>query len=82
MPLCKSKTCFICLWSVQRGKPAAASVAVWEMFYCESAYDGLMEAQICVGVCDGSLRPHFNESCPLPYQKLAMKCWAQNPEDR
>jgi len=56
--------------------------AVWEMFYCESAYEGLMEAQICVGVCDGSLRPHFNDTCPLPYQKLAKQCWAQNPEDR
>ena len=52
------------------------------MFYCESAYEGLMEAQICVGVCDGSLRPHFNETCPLPYQKLARQCWAQDPEDR
>ena len=58
------------------------SAAVWEMFYCMAAYEGLMDAQICVGVCDGSLRPHFNESCPLPYQKLAMQCWAQNPEDR
>lgn len=58
------------------------SAAVWEMFYCMAAYDGLMDAQICVGVCDGTLRPHFNESCPLPYQKLAMQCWAQNPEDR
>ncbi len=55
---------------------------MWEMFYCESAYEGLMEAQICVGVCDGSLRPHFNDTCPLPYQKLAKQCWAQNPEDR
>jgi len=55
---------------------------VWEMFYCESAYEGLMEAQICVGVCDGSLRPQFNDTCPLPYQKLAKQCWAQNPEDR
>ena len=57
-------------------------MTVWEMFYCESAYEGLMEAQICVGVCDGSLRPHFNETCPLPYQKLARQCWAQEPEDR
>ena len=46
------------------------------------AYEGLMEAQICVGVCDGSLRPQFNETCPLPYQRLAIQCWAQNPEDR
>lgn len=56
--------------------------AVWEMFYCEAAYDGLMEAQICLGVCDGSLRPQFNETCPLAYQKLANQCWAQDPEAR
>lgn len=56
--------------------------AVWEMFYCEAAYEGLMEAQICVGVCDGSLRPHFNETCPLAYQKLATQCWAQDPAKR
>ena len=52
------------------------------MFYCDAAYDGLMEAQICVGVCDGSLRPKFNNTCPLAFQKLATQCWAQNPEER
>ena len=56
--------------------------AVWEMYYCEAAYEGLMEAQICLGVCDGSLRPQFNETCPLAYQKLASQCWAQDPEER
>ena len=60
----------------------SAHAAVWEMFYCESAYEGLMEAQICVGVCDGSLRPQFNETCPLAYQKLATQCWSQDPEER
>lgn len=62
------------------GRPHRA--AVWEMFYCESAYEGLMEAQICLGVSEGSLRPQFNETCPLPYSKLALQCWAQNPEER
>ena len=52
------------------------------MFYCEAAYEGLMEAQIYLGVCDGSLRPLFNETCPLAYQKLATQCWAQDPEER
>ncbi|KAL0038667.1 hypothetical protein WJX79_002430 [Trebouxia sp. C0005] len=64
------------------GDVYAFGIMMWEMFYCESAYEGLMEAQICVGVCDGSLRPQFNDTCPLPYQKLAKQCWAKNPEDR
>ena len=65
-----------------RGGCDACCAAVWEMFYCEAAYDGLMEAQICLGICDGSLRPQFNETCPLAYQKLATQCWAQDPEER
>ena len=56
--------------------------AVWEMFYCQTAYEGLIEAQICVGVCDGTLRPEFDDTCPLPYQRIATSCWAQTPAER
>ena len=56
--------------------------AVWEMFYCQTAYEGLIEAQICVGVCDGTLRPEFDDTCPMPYQGIATSCWAQNPAER
>ena len=56
--------------------------AVWEMFYCQTAYEGLIEAQICVGVCDGTLRPVFDDTCPMPYQGIATSCWAQNPAER
>ncbi|KAL3138446.1 hypothetical protein ABBQ32_006236 [Trebouxia sp. C0010 RCD-2024] len=64
------------------GDVYAFGIMMWEMFYCEAAHEGLMEAQICLGVCDGSLRPHFNETCPLAYQKLATQCWAQDPDQR
>ncbi|KAL3143112.1 hypothetical protein ABBQ38_003385 [Trebouxia sp. C0009 RCD-2024] len=64
------------------GDVYAFGIMMWEMFYCEAAYEGLMEAQICLGVCDGSLRPLFNETCPLAYQKLAIQCWAQDPQQR
>ena len=52
------------------------------MFYCQTAYEGLIEAQICVGVCDGTLRPEFDDTCPMPYQAIATSCWAQNPAER
>lgn len=54
--------------------------AVWEMFYCKDVYDNLLDGQICVGVSDGSLRPEFDDTCPLPYRRLAERCWSQNPE--
>ena len=41
-----------------------------------------MEGQICVGVCDGSLRPEFDEECPADFRELTARCWAQNPETR
>lgn len=49
--------------------------AVWEMWTGTPVYDGLMEAQICVGVCDGWLRPAFDDGCPAPLQELARRCW-------
>ena len=45
-------------------------------------YAGLMDAQICVGVCDGWLRPHFDEDCPQPLRCLVENCWAQDPANR
>ena len=58
------------------------AVAVWEMHQCREAFEGLMEGQICVGVCDGSLRPEFDEECPADFRELTARCWAQNPETR
>ncbi|KAK9808759.1 hypothetical protein WJX72_003116 [[Myrmecia] bisecta] len=60
----------------------AFGILLWEMFYCKSAYEGLLEGQICLGVSDGTLRPEFDESCPLPYQRMAQECWQQEPEAR
>jgi len=56
--------------------------AVWEMWTGTPVYDGLMEAQICVGVCDGWLRPTFDGSCPSPLQELAQQCWHADPAHR
>ncbi len=49
------------------------------MFYCKELYEGLLDGQICVGVSDGSLRPEFDDACPLPYRRLAERCWHQDP---
>eukprot|EP00891_Asterochloris_glomerata_P006439 jgi/Astpho2/6439/e_gw1.00094.16.1_t len=64
------------------GDVYAFGIMLWEMFYCQTAYEGLIEAQICVGVCDGTLRPEFDDTCPMPYQGIATSCWAQNPAER
>ena len=56
--------------------------AVWEMWSATPVYDCLMEAQICVGVCDGWLRPAFDDSCPSPLQELAQQCWHADPSCR
>lgn len=38
-----------------------------------------MEGQICLGVCEQSLRPEFAEDCPDPFSRLAKSCWNQDP---
>lgn len=56
--------------------------AVWEIFYCKSAYEGLLEVQICHMVTEQGLRPEFDDTCPLPYQELAQACWHHSPANR
>lgn len=52
------------------------------MYYCKAPYDGLIEAQVCVGVSEGTLRPEFDQDCPAPYRALVEKCWHQDPSQR
>lgn len=52
------------------------------MYHCRQAYEGLMEGQICVGVCDGSLRPELEAACPSDFRALLSQCWAQDPNAR
>ena len=56
--------------------------AVWEMFHCEHAFEGMMEGQICLGVCDEALRPTFSPHCPLPYLLLTKACWHADASHR
>ena len=56
--------------------------SAWEMYHCREAYEGLMEGQICVGVCDGSLRPDCDASCPKDLKRLLSQCWDQDPDAR
>ena len=56
--------------------------AVWEIYHCGQAFEGMMEGQICLGVCEQTLRPEFAEDCPEPYSKLARSCWHQDPVNR
>ena len=41
-----------------------------------------MEAQICVGVCEGWLRPTFDDDCPAPLAEIAQRCWHADPACR
>ncbi len=41
------------------------------MWSSKPVYEGLLEAQICVGVCEGWLRPTFDNDCPAPLAELA-----------
>ena len=50
------------------------------MFYCKDVYPDLLDGQICVGVCDGTLRPEFWEDAPAPYRRLAERCWHHDPK--
>ncbi|KAK9833636.1 hypothetical protein WJX74_001172 [Apatococcus lobatus] len=60
----------------------AFGILMWEIFYCKSAYEGLLEVQICHMVIEQGLRPEFDDTCPLPYQELAQACWHQSPSSR
>lgn len=67
------------------GKPGdvyAFGILLWCMYHCAEPFEGLLEAQVCVGVCEGHLRPKFEDTCPPRYRALAERCWAQNPESR
>lgn len=57
----------------------AFGVLMWEIYHCAQAYEGMMEGQICLGVCEQSLRPEFAEDCPDPFSRLAKSCWNQDP---
>src|SRR5690349_16142439 len=51
------------------GKPAdvySFGVVLWEMLHCAPPYPGLLEAQVCAGVLDGTLRPRFERGAPAP----------------
>jgi hypothetical protein len=52
------------------------------MYYCQPPYEGLLDAQVCVGVIEGTLRPEFDPACPAPYRSLAQRCWSQEAADR
>lgn len=68
-----------------RGCPAdvyAFGIMLWQMYYCSTPYEGLLEAQVCAGVVGGWLRPEFTEECPSAYRSLAERCWAQNAGER
>lgn len=63
-PLCHSSTTH---------PPACPSppASVWEMFYCEDPYDGLMDGQICLGV--SGARPR-GLGCRRPASAAAAEC--------
>ena len=52
------------------------------MFHCEHAFEGMLEGQICLGVCDEGLRPSFSPHCPLPYLLLTKACWHADATNR
>ena len=54
--------------------------AVWEMFHCRDAYEGLLDYQIVCGVSEGMLRPEWDERVPPVYRALAERCWHTDPE--
>ena len=56
--------------------------AVWEIYHCAQAFEGMMEGQICLGVCEHALRPDFADDCPEPYATLTSSCWHQDPLQR
>jgi hypothetical protein len=56
--------------------------AVWEMYHCETLYEGLMEAQIYHGVSEGILRPVWDDAVPPGLKDLACSCWDQQPANR
>jgi len=60
----------------------AFGILGWEMYHCREVYQGLMEGQICVGVCDGTLRPEFDTTCPTNFRELLTRCWSQDPSAR
>lgn len=67
------------------GKPGdvyAFGVLLWCMYYCTEPFEGMLEAQVCMGVCDGWLRPSFDAACPARFRALAERCWSQSPEER
>ncbi|KAK9812523.1 hypothetical protein WJX73_005727 [Symbiochloris irregularis] len=60
----------------------AFGVLMWEIYHCAQAFEGMMEGQICLGVCEHALRPDFDADCPEPYATLAKSCWHQDPDQR
>ena len=68
-----------------RGRPSdvyAYGILMYEMYHCRAPYEGMLDAQICVGVVEGWLRPEFAQECPIALRTLAERCWAQDPEER
>ena len=65
-------------------RAAVGCGAVWELWSCRGAHEGLHPAQICVGVCDSAaqLRPAWDEEAPAPLRALARDCWAADPAAR
>lgn len=59
-----------------------AQQTVWELATRERPFQGLLEGDLVVGVCDRGLRPVFPASCPPAYAALAQQCWAEDPGQR
>jgi hypothetical protein len=56
--------------------------AVWELLTGERPFQGLLEGDLVVGVCDRKLRPLFPPGAPAAYIALAQQCWADDASER
>ncbi|XP_053114769.1 non-receptor tyrosine-protein kinase TNK1 isoform X2 [Hemicordylus capensis] len=58
-------------------------VTLWEMFsYCEEPWMGMSGRQIMLKIDREGGRLERPDDCPRGIYALALKCWAQNPEER
>lgn len=57
-------------------------ILLWELLTNDMPYNGMKQADITIGVTQGTLRPPLPLGPPTKLTKLIEQCWAQDPKDR
>ncbi|KAG1663765.1 hypothetical protein FOA52_011816 [Chlamydomonas sp. UWO 241] len=55
---------------------------MWETYMAQGLYKELSDSEVVAKVIKERARPPFPPGCPIAYQKLAARCWAELPEAR